>query len=81
MNDPWGSFQSFMSNFQQLAQNPAQYAIKNFGVPKEMASNPEAIMQNLMSSGRISQEQYNAARRMASQIQGNPLFNQMIKRM
>lgn len=81
MNDPWGSFQNFMSGFQQMAQNPAQYAMRNFGIPKDIASNPEAIMQNLMNSGRVSQEQYNAARRMATQIQNNPLFSQMIKKM
>lgn len=73
--DPWGNFQNFMSNFQQMAANPAQYMMQRYGIPKEIANNPDAIIQKLMSEGKISQQQYNAARQAATKIQNNPLFN------
>ena len=76
----FGNFQNFMTQFQQLAANPAQYVVSNFGIPQNMASNPDAIIQQLMSSGKISQEQYNSARNMANQIQQNPMFKQYIKK-
>ena len=78
MNDPWGSFQNFINSFRQFASNPAQFMIQR-GMPQEIANNPNAIIQKLMSEGKVTQEQYNAARQAASKIQSNPLFNQMIK--
>ena len=81
MNDPWGSFQQFMNGFQQMAANPAQYVMKNYGIPENIASNPDAIMQQLMNSGKVSQSQYNSARRMAAAIQNNPMFSRMMKMM
>ena len=77
MNDPWGSFQNFMSNFRQLANNPAQYMISR-GIPQDIAGNPDAIIQKLMQEGRISQQQYDSARQTAGKIQSNPLFMQML---
>lgn len=80
MNDPWGSFQGFMNDFQQLAKNPAQYAMKKMGISPDKAQDPDAILQDLMSSGRISQQDYNKARQAAQQIQNNPMFRMMIQR-
>jgi hypothetical protein len=69
-----------MSEFQKLAANPQRYVMEHYGIPENIASDPNAILQNLMNSGRISQNQYNTARTMASQIQRNPMFDQMMKR-
>lgn len=80
MANPIVNFQQFMSEFQKLAANPRQYVMKHYGIPENIASDPNAILQNLMNSGKISQNQYNAARNMASQIQSNPMFDQMMKR-
>lgn len=80
MTDPWGSFQNFMNGFQQMMCNPAQYMMQRYGIPKEIANDPNAIIQNLMSNGKLSQEQYNAARQAASRIQNNPMFNQLMGR-
>lgn len=80
MNNPMVNIQQFMGEFQRLAANPQQYVMQRFGIPKEMASDPNAILQNLMNSGKVSQEQINAAQSMASQIQRNPLFTQMMNR-
>lgn len=59
-------------NFQNFVINLRQFMSKNQG-------NPDAIIQNLMQQGKITQEQYNQARMQAKQIQQNPLFNQLMK--
>lgn len=79
MNDPWGSFQGFMNDFQQLAKNPVQYAMQKMGVSQDKAQNPDAILQDLMNSGRLSQQDYNKARQAAMRIQNNPMFRMMIR--
>lgn len=78
MSDPWGSFQNFMTGFRQLANNPAQYVMNRYGISKDIANNPDAIIQKMMQEGRISQQQYNSARQAAGQIQNNPMFRQML---
>ena len=79
MSDKWGSFQKFMNDFSQLAKNPAQYAMQRMGIPQSMANDPDAIIQQWMNEGRLSQEQYNEARKTAGMIQNNPLFKQLLK--
>ncbi len=79
MNDKWGSFQNFMNDFSQLAKNPAQYAMQKMGIPQNIANDPDAIIQERMNEGRLSQEQYNEARKTAGMIQNNPLFRQLLK--
>ena len=73
------NMQALMNTFQQLASNPAQCAMTQWGIPQNIANNPNAILQQLMSSGRISQAQYNQARQMASQMQNNPFFKQFMR--
>jgi hypothetical protein len=51
--------------YNQLRQNPMQM-LGNLGIPQGIANNPQAILQHLMNNGRISQEQYNQAVRMAN---------------
>ena len=79
MSDPWGNFQNFMSGFQQMMNNPQQYVMSRMGIPQNIANNPNAIIQKMMSEGRISQQQYNAAKSAAQKIQNNPMFNQFFK--
>ena len=73
MSDPWGSFQNFMNSFRQMASNPMQYMI-NRGIPQNIAGDPDAIIQQMLSEGKISQAQYNAARKAANMIKKNPMF-------
>ena len=75
----WNNFQSFISQFRQLASNPAQYVMQNYGISKDIANDPDAIIQKMMQEGKITQAQYNQARQTASQIQNNPMFKQMFK--
>lgn len=78
MNDPWGSFQNFMSNFlRQLVTNPEQYMISR-GISRNIANDPDAIIQKMMQEGKISQQLYNSARQAAGRIQSNPMFMQML---
>ena len=79
-NDPWGSIQNFTKQFQELASNPKQYAMNKMGIPEDIADNPDAIIQNLMSKGRVNQQQYNAARQAAMRIQNNPIFAKLFYR-
>lgn len=79
MTDPWGSMQNFMNDFRTMAQNPVEYAVQKMGVPQNIAGNPDAISQKLMSEGKISQQQYNAARQAATLIQSHPLFKLLMK--
>ena len=75
----WSNIQNFVNDFNQLMRNPSQFAMKHFGVTEDIANDPNAIIQHMMQNGRISQGQYNAARRAAMQIQNNPLFRQLVK--
>lgn len=79
MNDPWGSFQNFMKSFQQMANNPAQY-MQQLGISQDIVNNPDAIIQQMMSEGKISQQQYNAARQAAQRIQSNPMFKAFMQK-
>ena len=54
---------------QRLQQNPAQF-LKELGldIPANMQT-PNEIIQHLMNSGQVSQQQYNAARQQVSALQ------------
>ena len=60
-----------MQMLQNLQQNPMQF-LKDMGlsIPANMTS-PNDIIQHLMSSGQVSQAQYNKAREMAKMFSGN----------
>lgn len=79
MRDPWGSFQNFMNDFRVMAQNPAQFVTQKMGISQDIAGDPNAVIQKLMSEGKVSQQQYNAARQAAARIQSNPMFKQFMK--
>lgn len=51
---------SIMSAIQSLKQNPMQFLMqRKFNVPQEIANDPNAIIQHLMNTGQVSQQQYN----------------------
>lgn len=55
---------NIMSELQNLKQNPVQFLMqKKFSIPQNIANDPNAIIQHLMNSGQVSQEQYNKAMR------------------
>lgn len=79
MNNSLFNIQNFMNSFRQLAANPAQYVMNQYGIPKEIAGNPDEIIKRMMNEGKITQDQYNQARSMAYQIQNNPMFRGFLK--
>lgn len=60
-----------MSAYQQLKQNPMAMLSQKYNIPQNM-SNPQDIIQHLLNSGQISQDQVNQAKAMSN----NPMFNQ-----
>lgn len=69
MNNMFLQFQQFMSNPQQV--------ISRMGIPQQYARDPNGMIQYLMYSGKITQQQYNQAQSMARQLV--PQFQQMFK--
>ena len=52
----------------QIKQNPIGFLMqRGMNVPQNIANDPNAIIEHLMKSGQISQEQYNNAVKMAEQ--------------
>lgn len=62
--------QNMMTMLQQLKANPVQFLIqRRFNIPQNISLNdPNAILNYLVSSGQISQNQINNAYQMAQQM-------------
>lgn len=58
---------NIMQMLTQIKSNP-QAVLSQYGIPQEAASNPQAAVQYLMNTGRVSQEQYNNAVIMAQNM-------------
>ncbi len=56
-----GGAPNLMQMVQQLKANPAQMIAKRFNIPMDMQTNPQAMLQHLVSSGQVTQEQINQA--------------------
>lgn len=70
-----------MQAFMQFMQNPAAFfQQKGMQVPPQNAlKSPQDMIQYMMNSGGISQQQYNNAAAQAKQLQNNPQFMQMLQ--
>ena len=78
MKDPFGSMSGFIGQFRGFMSNPMQYMMQNkFNIPQQFQNDPNQAIQYMMNNGQLSQEDYNKACQMASQIQRNPQFMQM----
>lgn len=65
MNNPM----NFMQMFGQFRQNPTQFLIQQkFNIPQSVGSNPQAIVQHLLDTNQISQQQVNQARQMLPKL-------------
>lgn len=64
---------NFMQMLQQLRQNPMQMLSQRFNVPQNI-QNPQDIIQHLLNTGQISQDQVNQA----MQMRNNPMIQQLI---
>ena len=59
MNIPFGNIMNFMNQYNQFMSMRNQLG---------MGNNPNQIIQNMMNSGRITQNQYNNAQNLANMI-------------
>lgn len=65
MNNP------MMQMLQSLKANPVQFLMqRRFNVPANMANDPNAIVNHLLKTGQISQEQINRAYQQMGQFRG-----------
>lgn len=57
---------NFFTMLQQLQANPIAILSQRFKIPNDIdTSDPNSIIQHLMSTGQVSQQAYNNARSMA----------------
>ena len=70
-----------MQAFMQFMQNPAAFfQQRGMQMPPQTAlQSPQGMIEYLMNSGGVSQQQYNQAAAQAKQIQQNPQFMQMMQ--
>lgn len=72
-------FNQFFNSFRGFMGNPMQMLMQRMNIPQNMANDPNAIIQHLMNSGQMNQNQYNQLKRTAEQIQNNPQFIQSMQ--
>jgi len=60
MNNPM----QMMQMLNQIKQNPMQILSQRFNLPANMPSNPQDIVQHLLNTNQVSQEQVNRAMQM-----------------
>lgn len=66
---------NLLAMYQQMMSNPAQFFMQ-MGIPQEMANDPNQIIQHLLNTGRVTQDQVNNA----MQMRNNPLIKNLFKR-
>lgn len=71
-------FNQFFNSFRGFMGNPIQM-MSGMNIPKNMMNNPNEMIQYLMNSGQMSQDQFNFLRQKANQIQNNPQFQQSMQ--
>lgn len=60
---------NFNTMLNQLRSNPAQFLLqKNLNIPQNISNDPNQIIQHLLNTGQITQQQYNQAAQMAKQM-------------
>lgn len=72
---PLGNMMNMMNmvqKFQQFRTNPVQALLSmnpGLNIPQSIANNPQAVVQHLIDSGQMTQEQYSQLNQMANQFQ------------
>lgn len=66
-----------MSMYQQLRSNPMQMLARRFNLPQGMnMNNPNDIVQYLLNTGQVSQQQINSV----MEMRNNPMIQQLMQR-
>ena len=67
--DMVGNIQDIMNFYQRFRQNPMQMLNQRFNIPQNVDMNdPNSIIQHLLNTNQVSQEQVNNAMRMRNQF-------------
>ena len=69
-----GNLNDIMNMYQQFQRNPMGMLSKRFNIPQEI-NNPNDIIQHLLNSGQVSQDQVNRAMQMRSHPMIQKLMN------
>ena len=70
-----GNMKDIMDMYQKFRQNPMMMLNQRFNIPQNVnLSDPNAILQHLMSTGQVSQNQINQA----MQMKNNPMIQQIM---
>lgn len=60
---------SIMQMLSQIKSNPVQFLLqRRLNIPQDIGNDPNAILQHLVSTGQISQQQLNNAYQMAQKF-------------
>ena len=65
---------NFLSTLNQFKQNPVAMLSRKYNIPQDM-NDPNQILQYLLNSGQVSQEQVNRI----MQMKDNPQFQKLIQ--
>lgn len=66
-----GNMKDIMDYYQRFRQNPMQLLNQRFNIPQNVnMSDPNAILQHLMSTGQVSQDQINQVMQIKNKILG-----------
>ena len=61
---------NIMQAYQMLRSNPMQILGQRFNIPQNIANDPDAIIQHLLNTGQVNQNQINQVMSMKN----NPMF-------
>ena len=71
--DPFGSMNNMATQARSFFSNPFQFMMeKRMNVPPGVGNNPNDILQYLLNSGQVTQDQFNKASKAAKSLQSNP---------
>ena len=65
---------NFLSMLNQFKQNPVAMLSQRYNIPQDM-NNPDEILQHLLNSGQVTQEQVNRV----MQMRNDPQIRQLLK--
>lgn len=75
--DMVGNLKDITDMYQRFRQNPIQMLNQRFNIPQNVNLNdPNAILQHLMNSGQVSQNQINQV----MQMKNNPMIQQLMNK-
>lgn len=66
---------NIMSMLQSFRSNPMSMLSRRFNIPQNFSGDANSLIQYLMSTGQVTQDQYNQANQAMRMLQNNPNFS------